>query len=223
MNIDERAKPAARAARGSTSEPAEPLPDSSFGHQAGPSSPDAMLVQRLRSGDAEAGYRFVGGYYPRVFHYLLHLTGQRDEAEDLTQETFLQAWRRLETFDERLALGPWLCQIARREFLQALRRRRSEASLDEIAEVAAPPASPEPDAVELQVLLGKLPRQQREIVVLHDLEGSTSQEIARIVGLPAGTVRYRLSQARGRLRTELGEGDLVYLIACYSVPKPLPP
>src|SRR5213083_2523083 len=149
MNIDDRAKPAARAARGSTCKPSEPLPDSSFGHQAGPVSPDAMLVQRLRSADAEAGYRFVGEYYPRIFHYLLYLTGQRDGAEDLTQETFLQAWRRLETFDERLALGPWLYQIARREFLQALRRQRRvsveqvTASLEEIAEVAARPASPE--------------------------------------------------------------------------------
>jgi RNA polymerase sigma-70 factor (ECF subfamily) len=170
-----------------------------------------MLVQRLRSGDAEGGYRFVREYYPRIFHYLLYLTGRREAAEDLTQETFLQAWRRLETFDDRLALGPWLHQIARREFLQEVRRRPREASLEAVAEVAALQTGPGTDEVELRAILGKLPRQQREIVVLHHLEGYTSEEVARIVGVPAGTVRYRLSEARGRLRAELGEGDLLYL------------
>jgi len=77
-----------------------------LGHPAGTASSDAMLVQRLRSGDAEAGDRFVGGHYPHIFHYLLYLTGRREAAEDLTQETFLQAWRRLDTFDDRLALRP---------------------------------------------------------------------------------------------------------------------
>src|SRR5712691_7923023 len=203
MNADECANPAAAApAASSTSEPSETLPASSLGHPAGTASSDAMLVQRLRSGDAEAGDRFVGDHYPHILHYLLYLTGRREAAEDLTQETFLQAWRRLDTFDDRLALGPWLYQIARREFLQALRRRRSEASLEEVAEVGALQTGPETDEVELRAILGKLPRQQREIVVLHDLEGYTSEEIARIVGLPAGTVRYRLSEARERLRAE---------------------
>jgi hypothetical protein len=58
-------------------------------------SPDARLAQGVRAGEPEASHWFVGEYYPVIFHYLLYLTGRRDVAEDLTQETFLQAWRRL--------------------------------------------------------------------------------------------------------------------------------
>src|SRR5262245_24206105 len=62
---------------------------------------DRLLVERLRSGDPDAGYRFIQEYYPSVYRYLLHLTGKSEAAEDLTQETFLQAWRRLNTFEGR--------------------------------------------------------------------------------------------------------------------------
>src|SRR5262249_35262513 len=138
MNTDERTDSAAApAASDSASELTETLAGCKSRRPAGPASPDAMLVQRLRSGDAEGGYRFVREYYPRIFLYLLYLTGRREAAEDLTQETFLQAWRRLETFDDRLTLGPWLHQIARREFLQAVRRPPPEASLEAVPEIAA--------------------------------------------------------------------------------------
>src|SRR5688572_25827608 len=90
--------------------------------------PDARLLEQLRQGDPEAGHRFVRDHYPGIYRYLLYLTGRRETAEDLTQETFLQAWRRLETFDGRGPLRPWLHRIAHREFLQSLRSQHSEAS-----------------------------------------------------------------------------------------------
>src|SRR5438045_21136 len=62
---------------------------------------DAHLLELIRHGDAEAGHHFVRDYYPGIYRYLLYLTGRADRAEDLTQETFLQAWRRLETFEGR--------------------------------------------------------------------------------------------------------------------------
>src|SRR2546428_13386299 len=64
---------------------------------------DARLLQQLRQGDAEAGHQFVREYYPGVYRYLLYLTGRPEAAEDLAQETFLQVWRRLETFEGRAA------------------------------------------------------------------------------------------------------------------------
>src|SRR5207249_11013799 len=67
------------------------------------------------------------------------------------------------------------------------------------------------EAVELREVIRKLPREEGEVVLLHYLEGYSSSEIARIVGVPAGTVRYRLSMARAHLQRELGEGDLTYL------------
>jgi RNA polymerase sigma-70 factor (ECF subfamily) len=63
------------------------------------------------TGDAEAGRQFVDEHYRAIYRYLLYLTGRPDLAEDLTQETFLQAWRRLETFQGRGSLRGWLHQI----------------------------------------------------------------------------------------------------------------
>jgi RNA polymerase sigma-70 factor (ECF subfamily) len=168
-------------------------------------SPEARLVEQIRRGDAEAARRFVGEYYPGIYRYLLCLTGNPEAAEDLTQETFLQAWRSLDTFGGRAPLRTWLRRIAHREFLQALRGHRPAASLEAVAEVAEPRAAGLTEAVEIRALLRKLPLEEREIVVLHYLEGYRCEEIAEIVGVPVGTVKYRLSEARARLRRELEE------------------
>src|SRR6266550_1951236 len=121
--------------------------------RAGVPSEDGRLVRQLRQGDREAGYRLVQEYYPGVYRYLLYLTGRPETAEDLTQETFLQAWRNLGTFDETASLRPWLHRIAHREFLQALRARRTETALEETAEPSDPRAGELADAVELRAVL----------------------------------------------------------------------
>jgi RNA polymerase sigma-70 factor, ECF subfamily len=186
-----------------------PLPT---GAQNGPlPEADAQLLAQLRAGDVEAGYCFVRDYYPAVYRYLLYLTGHRETAEDLAQETFLLAWRHLEQFQGRAPLRLWLHQIARREFLHTRRRRRVSISLDAVAELPEAHAGDWTGDAELRVLLHKLPEEQREVLILHDLEGYTSSEIAQIVRVPASTVRYRLGAARSHLAEGLGQGDLVYL------------
>jgi RNA polymerase sigma-70 factor (ECF subfamily) len=172
---------------------------------------EAALVEQLRSGAAEAGRRFVRDYYPHVYHYLLFLTGRRDTAEDLTQETFLRAWRGLPTFEGRAPLRLWLHRIAHREFLRSLRNERPETSLEQVAEPPAPDGAAWTEAIELRAALRRLPVAEREVVTLHYLQGYACQEIAQIVGVPAGTVKYRLSEARAHLQQALGEGDLIYL------------
>jgi RNA polymerase sigma-70 factor (ECF subfamily) len=172
---------------------------------------DAHLLAQLREGDAEAGYRFVRDYYPAVYRYLLYLAGHRETAEDLAQETFLLAWRHLDQFQGRAPLRLWLHQIARREFLHARRRRQPSTSLEAVAELPEPHAGDWTDEAVLRVLLHTLPEEQREVVILHDLAGYTSREIAQIVRAPASTIRSRLGAARSRLAEELGAGDLAYL------------
>src|SRR5204862_5061278 len=93
---------------------------------------EARLIQRLRQGDADAGYQLMRDYYSGVYRYLLLLTGRPESAEDLAQETFLQAWSRLDRFEGRAPLRVWLHRIAHREFLQELRRRHPTTSLEEI-------------------------------------------------------------------------------------------
>jgi len=176
-------------------------------------SADARLVELVRRGDAEAGRRFVRLYYPSVYRYLLGRTGRPETAADLTQETFLQAWRSLDTFDDRWPLRPWLLRIAHRELLQALRSQRpathdfgaGACSLDAIAELPDPGAAGRAEAVELREVLRALPAEERELVVLHYLDGYSCEEIAQILGIPLGRVRHRLIDARARLRRELGE------------------
>src|SRR2546426_7286551 len=172
---------------------------------------EARLLARLRQGDPEAGQQLVRDYYPGVYRYLVYLTGRPELAEDLTQETFLQAWRRLDTFEGRAPLRLWLHRIAHREFLQALRSQRPHTSLEEIAEPSAPPAADWTGSMELRDAIRKLPVEEGEVVVLHYLHGYSCQEIAQIVRAPVTTVKYRLMAARAHLQRELGEGDLVYL------------
>jgi RNA polymerase sigma-70 factor (ECF subfamily) len=172
---------------------------------------DGRLIEQLRQGDAEAGRQFVREYYPGVYRYLLYLTGQPQAAEDLTQETFVQAWRGLDGFEGRAPLRLWLHRIAHREFLQALRSRRPASSLEELAELPTSHGAEWAEQVELRDALRRLPVEERQIVVLHYLQGYTCQEIAPIVRAAVGTVKHRLLVARERLRRELGEGDLTYL------------
>jgi RNA polymerase sigma-70 factor (ECF subfamily) len=155
---------------------------------------DAGLLRQIRSGDAEAGHRFVREHYSAIYRYLLSLTGKPDLAEDLTQETFLQGWRCLDSFQGRGSLRSWLLRIAHREFLDLLQCRRAELGSEELVNVAAPDATAWMHAVELRQVIDRLPLEQREVVLLHYLEGYSSSEIAPIVGAPASTVRRRLSQ-----------------------------
>jgi RNA polymerase sigma-70 factor, ECF subfamily len=168
-------------------------------------SAEGRLLERLRQGDAEAGRRFVREYYAGVYRYLLYLTGRPETADDLTQETFVQAWRSLDSLDERPHFRSWLHRIAHREFLQALRGQRVCASLEEVPEAPAPCSAAETSAVELRQVIARLPLEEREVVVLHYLEGYSYEEIAAILGAPVGRVRQRLVEARARLRRELGE------------------
>jgi RNA polymerase sigma-70 factor (ECF subfamily) len=172
---------------------------------------EARLLEQLRRGDAEAGRRFVREQYPAVYRYLVHLTGRPDLAADLTQETFLQAWRYLDRFEPRAPLRAWLHRIAHREFLQALRAHRPLIPIGDVPELTHSHAADAREAVELRQVIAKLSVEEREAVVLHYLEGYSCAEIARIVRAPVSTIKYRLSIARSHLQQELGEGDLTYL------------
>src|SRR4029077_17593257 len=99
---------------------------------------EAELLAEIRGGSPEAEARFVDDYYPGIYRYLLCLSRHAETAEDLTQETFLQAWRHLDQFQGRAPLRVWLYRIARREFLRHQRGRRAAASMEELTELPAP-------------------------------------------------------------------------------------
>jgi RNA polymerase sigma-70 factor (ECF subfamily) len=151
--------------------------------------------------------------HPTVFRLACALVGDRDEAADVTQETYVRAWsRRAELRDEAAVLG-WLGRIARNV---AHDRRRSwwsriRAPLEPVEATRADPAAgaddllaAAQDASAVRRAVRLLPEKQRVVVSLREVEGMTHEEIAEVLGLPIGTVESRLHRARAALARRLG-------------------
>jgi RNA polymerase sigma-70 factor, ECF subfamily len=173
---------------------------------------EAELVARLRAGDRRAFEELVITYQHRIFGVAARMLGNRAEAEEIAQETFLRAHRALPEFRAEAPLGTWLYTIASRLCLNRLagsHRRLTRADEDALA--AAP--TDEPDAAvalerseldqALREAIASLPEERRIVVVLRDLEGLTYEEIAEVLALAPGTVRSRLHRARLDLKAKL--------------------
>ena len=150
-------------------------------------------------------------HIPDVFRLARRLSGDAEVAADLTQETFLQAWRSFTRFEPGTNCRAWLYRILFHVWSHERRRRTREPILFD-SEAVNPETSfydpPIPDALTAsQVLaaLGRLPVAQRSIVILADVEDLSYREIAEILEIPIGTVMSRLSRARRALRRELPE------------------
>lgn len=173
---------------------------------------EAALVARLRQGDRHAFEELVIAYQHRVFGVALRMLGNRAEAEEIAQETFLRAHRALPDFRGEARLQTWLYAIASRLCLNRLASpdRRLVRGDDE-ALAAAPSDEPsaaarleraERDAA-VREAIAALPEERRIVVVLRDLEGLSYEEIGEVLGLEPGTVRSRLHRARLDLKNKL--------------------
>lgn len=173
------------------------------------------LLRRARGGEVAAFNVLVLRHQSAAYSLALRFLGSRQAAEDATQEAFERAYRGLATFrGERFR--SWLFTIVANAARDELRRqrRRPQRSLDEArddpdrATLDPPDPGPTPDAVALQSelrahleqALRELPDDWRLVVVLSDVHGMSYAEVAAAVGVPEGTVKSRLSRARGRLR-----------------------
>ncbi len=156
-------------------------------------------------------------YYDRIFHYVLGLVHNQDEAEDLTQETFLRAYKERTSLRDPAALLSWLYRIATHVSLDRLRQRarraprESAADLDEVEIPDADTRSPEQTAEQeemsacVQKYLADLSDDYRAVILFHDVHGLDAPEIADLLGLPLTTVKMRLHRARARLQALLQE------------------
>ena len=170
---------------------------------------DGELVRRARRGDELAFCNLVERYQRPAYAVALSVTGRHEDAQDAAQESFLVALARLEECRSPERFGGWLMTIVRNRSKNLVRRESLRAT-DEV-----PPGTrsrvPTPDKIaetnELRGLLKKalmdLPEVQRQIVLLHDLEGWKHREIADRLDLPCGTVRSHLHFARKALRNAL--------------------
>jgi RNA polymerase sigma-70 factor, ECF subfamily len=165
---------------------------------------DAVLVRRARSGD-EAAFADLYRRYARVVHGLLLARIPPSEVEDLVQEVFLSAWKRLDSLRDPAAFGGWLSMITRNRAADLHRRagetlRRAELpdsveSHDTTAERV--------DALTILAVIRGLPDAYRETLVLRLLEGLTGPEIAQRTGLTAASVRVNLHRGMKLLREKL--------------------
>ncbi len=170
---------------------------------------DARLVERVRNGDDEAFAALVMRYEAKLIRVLARLIQDRELARDLAQETFWKVYNRLDRFDSSRRFGPWLFRIGVNLCFDALRRHDGPPTLSLDARDGVPAAvdvvDPDPRAAEdlaqeVRFVLEQLPLPQRAILVLRDLEGFSSAEVAAIVGRRETTIRWRLARARETFR-----------------------
>ena len=172
---------------------------------------DAAVVRGFCAGEPEAVRAVYRDYGPTVYAVAHRMLGNRQLAEDATQQTFIQAWKAASRFDAGRELGPWLTTIARRVAIDVYRResRRTTAPLEAVAPddpaiVTLPPGVDQvSDAWEVRRAIDELPADEREVVRLQHLQGFTHVEIAGRLGVPVGTVKSRSHRAHQRLATRL--------------------
>jgi RNA polymerase sigma-70 factor (ECF subfamily) len=184
-----------------------------FARGAAETAEETGWIDRARSGDMEAFRRLIERHQDRAFGLALRILGVEADAEEAAQDAFLRAWRALPEFRGEARFGTWLHRIVLRCAYDAAARRgrRSarEVSLEAMAEGSgvepAGPPGPDPAAAgdrarTLGRLLERLPEVQRAAIVLYYYEDRSIEEVARVLDLPANTVKTHLHRARAALR-----------------------
>ncbi len=170
---------------------------------AGPDQADARLAA---AGDAEAFGRLYWRHAARVKALARRLLGP-GEAEDGTQEVFVRAWHGLDQFRAEAAFGTWLHRLAVNVLLRELERNRRHAAVDAPLDTLAAQDQPTGDP-DLERALATLPAGLREVVVLHDMESYTHDEIGRLLGIGQSASKMRLHRGRMALRGLLANREL---------------
>ena len=176
---------------------------------------DVELVERHRCGDVRAFNEVYARFEEMVYNLAFRLSGNYEEAADLTQEIFLRVYRHLGSFGGRSSLKTWIFRIAVNHCRDRLSRWRplTQPLGDDPGEGEVAYADPSRGPEELAVAadegrrvaegLARLPPAFREAVVLRDIEGLSYEEIAEVLGVRIGTVRSRIARGRDQLRVLL--------------------
>ena len=190
----------------------ERTPDSEAGN-------DALLVARIRDGDTEASRELVRRHMRAALALARAILDNEADAEDACQDAFATVFMKLDRFDTAYAFRPWLLTIVRHRALGILRRRHVRRTVvlgTDVGEVDAhAPARDDPYASAVRAEFGErvaaaistLTRRERQILLLHDIEGWKHPEIAVRLGVRPVTARTTLMRARRRMRTALGAAD----------------
>jgi len=170
---------------------------------------DRALVRRFLEGHRDAASGLVDRYQKRLFNVALRMLNNVQDAEDVTQTVFLNAFLRLRTYNPRYKFFSWIYRMTVNESLNVLKRRKRMVTLEDEPDIRAPGAAPD-RAAEAQDRVGKalmsLKADDRAVVVLRHFVSFSYQEIADVLEIPVRTVKSRLYTARERLRLTLREG-----------------
>jgi RNA polymerase sigma-70 factor, ECF subfamily len=183
---------------------------------------EAVLVQRARRGDLEAYDELVQRYQERIYATIYHMTSNHEDANDLAQESFIKAFQALKSFKGGSSFYTWLYRIAVNKTINFLKQRKNRIHLslndldlnaehdpDLVALISDKTPRREANLTELQEKLNtalmKLSEPHRLVVILHDVQGLSHDEIAKVMGCNIGTVRSRLFYARQQLQAWLSE------------------
>ncbi len=166
---------------------------------------DRDLIVKARRGDVDAYNLLVSRWEKWVYNYLLKLVGDREDALDLSQDTFLKAYQNLGRLDDPARFAPWLFRIAHNEAFSLLRRPKPDSAPPPEFEPAADGGRPFPIELTLAVnaALERLSAEQREAVVLKIYQGFKFEEMAEVLGCPVSTVKSRLYTALDLLKDRL--------------------
>ena len=181
-----------------------------------PNRDDHALIDACLAGQTDAFGLLVERYQDRLLHTLVCILGSREDAKDVAQDAFVQAFRKLETFRREASFYSWLFRIAINAAVTFQRRsRRSRVALSTDREHGVEPCDEHPEArpshgiesaerqAQVRAALNQLTPEYRTALVLKEIEGLKYEEIAEQVGCPLGTVRSRIHRARAELREKL--------------------
>jgi RNA polymerase sigma-70 factor (ECF subfamily) len=174
---------------------------------------DEELLKKFLAGTEDAFTELMRRHEDRIFSLAMRITGNRADAFDATQETFIQAFRKAERFRGDSAFGTWLWRIGINACNDLLRKRKrnpvpeEEPTREETGGSSATVDESVVTRLELKDALAQLSDDYREAVVMHDLGGIPYEEIATLTGVSIGTVKSRISRGRKRLAHLLEQGS----------------
>lgn len=169
---------------------------------------DRELIERFRSGEESAIKTVYERFGGAVFTVAMSILRDRQLAADVTQTTFLKAWKAAATYDPDREMAPWIYAIARRSAIDLYRKHSRIVPSDEIELVTLPPDLERAwEAYEVRLALDQLPDAEREVLRLAHYDGLSQSEIATDLGIPLGTVKSRTARAYERLNQLLRHMD----------------
>lgn len=170
---------------------------------------DFCLAQNAAQGDMGAFEELYNRHHRRVLSICLRMLQNQNEAEDLTQDVFIQLYRKIGSFRGDSAFATWLHRLAVNQVLMHFRKRivkfektteENETSVQIIGSSETSGKLPIIDKIAFEACIDKLPERYRNVFILHDVEGYSYEEAAKILGLSVGTAKSQLHKARLKLR-----------------------